>query len=125
MPARISAFRERPSSLGAQEDRRPITPPAQQPEPAQDQSNQTHNETHQARAQSHHTQDRLYPAHDCFWRWCEGTEASGPGGQEKRDAPDNPKELPKSWTEGEGYFSQGVKEQFLREMREYVRGQMS
>jgi hypothetical protein len=29
------------------------------------------------------------------------------------------------WREGERYFSRGVKEQFLREMRDYVRGQMS
>ena len=36
-----------------------------------------------------------------------------------------PRMLPRSWREGERYFSQGVKEQFMREMRDYVQGQMS
>ena len=72
-----------------------------------------------------HAHDRPHSANDRFWRWYEGKEASGPGGKEQRDAPERPRELPKPWREGECYFSQGVKEQFLREMRDYVRGQLS
>ena len=36
-----------------------------------------------------------------------------------------PRVLPRSWSEGERYFSQGIKEQFLREMRNYVQGQVT
>ena len=63
--------------------------------------------------------DQPHPAHDRFWRWYEGREGSESGGQEQRDAPERPRELPKSWREGESYFSQGVKEKSLREMRYY------
>ena len=57
---------------------------------------------------------RGHIAHDRFWRWYAEKEASESGGQEQRDAPERPRELPKSWREVERYFSQGVKEQFLR-----------
>ena len=40
-------------------------------------------------------------------------------------APERPRELPRSWEHGERYFSQGVKEQYQSEMRDYVRGQLS
>ena len=53
--------------------------------------------------------------------WLENVKASESGGQEQRDAPERPRELPKSWREGERYFSQGVKEQFLREMRDELK----
>ena len=61
--------------------RRPVTPPAQQPEQEQDQPNQTHDQSHQSQEQSHHAHDRPHQAHDCFWRWYEGKEASESGGE--------------------------------------------
>ena len=72
-----------------------------------------------------HTHDQLHPAHDRFWRWYEEKEARESSGQERREAPERPRELPRSWREGEHYFSHGVKEQYRREMRDYVRGQLS
>ena len=116
---------ERPATPGAQENRRPVTPRAQQLEPEQAQPKQTHDQRNHAQEQSHHAHDRPHPKHDRFWRWYEGKEASEPGGQEQRDAPERPRELPRLWREGKRYFSQGVKEQFLRETRDCVRGQLS
>ena len=86
----------------------PVKLPAQQPEQEQDKPSQTHDQLHQPQEQSHHAHDRPHQAHDRFWRWYEGKEASESGGQEQRDAPERPSELPKSWREGERYFSQGV-----------------
>ena len=46
-------------------------------------------------------------------------------GQERRAVPERPRALPRSWEHGERYFSQGIKAQYRREMRDYVRGQLS
>ena len=116
--ARILAYKERPATSGAWESRRLVTPLARTQELERDQSSSRH-------GQPGHMHNQPEPAHDRVWRWYEEKEARGSNGQERRAAPERPRELPGSWEDGERYFNHGVKEQYRREMRDYEREQPS
>ena len=65
-------------------------PPARKQECERHQSNSMH-------GQLGHMHDQPEPTHDRFWRWYEEEEARESSGQERRAAPERPRERPRSW----------------------------